>query len=194
MVSTSDRNRLFSPMAMMAPMKVEAMPVSVSVPMTMPTMAQAMPTGSAFLAPSASDSMQMTSVSRPPLKKRQAATSAPMTSARMLTPNLMKEAAARPSAIQNTTRKANGPMQRRERRAEDEHDGQRQAHRAGEDRRVAGKQQIDERGQRQHQRPVLLHRVPRIGQRRLVHALEAELAGFEMHHPEAGAEIEQRPG
>ena len=34
---------------MIAPMKVEAMPVSVSVPMTMPTMAQAMPTGSAFL-------------------------------------------------------------------------------------------------------------------------------------------------
>ena len=43
-------------MAMIAPMKVEAMPVSVSVPMTMPTMAQAMPTGSAFFAPSASES------------------------------------------------------------------------------------------------------------------------------------------
>ena len=47
-------------MAMIAPMKVEAMPVSVSVPMTMPTIAQAMPTGSAFLAPSASESTQMT--------------------------------------------------------------------------------------------------------------------------------------
>jgi hypothetical protein len=54
MVNTSDRNRLFSPMEMIQPMKVEAMPVSVSVPMTMPTMAQAMPTGSAFFAPSAS--------------------------------------------------------------------------------------------------------------------------------------------
>ena len=55
MVSTSDSIRLFWPMAMIAPMKVEAMPVRVSVPMTMPTMAQAMPTGSAFFAPSASD-------------------------------------------------------------------------------------------------------------------------------------------
>src|SRR5688572_5056278 len=110
MVSSSETNRLSLPMAMMAPMKVEAMPVSVSVPMTMPTMAQAMPTGSAFFAPSARESMQMTSVSRPPLKNRQAATSAPSTSTNMSTPYFMKEAAARPSAIQNTMRKANGPM------------------------------------------------------------------------------------
>ena len=33
-----------------------------------------------------------------------------MTSARMLTPNRMKAAAARPSAIQKTTRKASGPI------------------------------------------------------------------------------------
>ena len=73
-------------MAMIAPMKVEAMPVRVSVPMTMPTMAQAMPTGSAFFAPSASESTQSRSVSRPPRKSAQAATSAPMTSASRLTP------------------------------------------------------------------------------------------------------------
>ena len=39
-----------------AALPVTVTPVSVSVPMTMPTMAQALPTGSAFLAPSASES------------------------------------------------------------------------------------------------------------------------------------------
>ncbi len=110
MVRTSDRKRLSRPMAMIAPMKVEAMPVRVSVPMTMPTMAQAMPTGSALRAPSASESTQIISVSRPPLTKKQTATSTSITTARTLTPYSRKLAAAIPSAIQNTTRNAIGPI------------------------------------------------------------------------------------
>ena len=52
-VSTSDRNMLSLPIEIIKLPKLVAAPVSVIMPMTMPTTAQARPTGSACRAPSA---------------------------------------------------------------------------------------------------------------------------------------------
>ena len=67
MVMTSARNRLFSPRPMTQPPKMVPTPVCVIMPMMVPTMAQAMPTVSADLALSASESRHAASVARPPL-------------------------------------------------------------------------------------------------------------------------------
>ena len=58
MVMTSARNRLLSPSPMIQPPKMVPTPVCVIMPMMVPTMAQAMPTVSADLALSASESRQ----------------------------------------------------------------------------------------------------------------------------------------
>ena len=63
---TSARNRLFSPSPITQPPKMVPTPVCVIMPMMVPTMAQAMPTVSADLALSASESRQAASVARPP--------------------------------------------------------------------------------------------------------------------------------
>ena len=67
-VKMSDNNKLFSPTLMMNWPKVFAAPVRVSVPITTPITAQATPTGSAALPPSASASLQDNKVSLPPRK------------------------------------------------------------------------------------------------------------------------------
>ena len=102
MVSTSDRNSEVSPTATMNWPKVLATPVSVIVPTMMPTMAQAIPTGRAVLAPSASASRVRSSVSRPPRNRAQRAisTASAMTTGRM--PYSKKAAAERPRPIQKT--------------------------------------------------------------------------------------------
>ena len=66
MVMISARNRLLSPSPMIQLPKMVPTPVCVIMPMMTPTMAQAMPTVSADLALSASESRQATSVARPP--------------------------------------------------------------------------------------------------------------------------------
>ena len=66
MVMTSARNRLLAPSPMIQPPKMVPTPVCVIMPMMVPTMAQAMPTVSADLALSASESRQAASVARPP--------------------------------------------------------------------------------------------------------------------------------
>ena len=58
MVMISARNRLFAPSPMIQPPKMVPTPVCVIMPMMVPTMAQAMPTVSADLALSASESRQ----------------------------------------------------------------------------------------------------------------------------------------
>ena len=58
MVMTSARNRLFAPSPMIQLPKMVPTPVCVIMPMMVPTMAQAMPTVSADLALSASESRQ----------------------------------------------------------------------------------------------------------------------------------------
>ena len=181
---------MFSPIAMMAPIRVEAMPVSVSVPMTMPTMAQAMPTGSAFFAPSASESTQMHQRLAPALEDEAGGDQRADDQRQNVDAEAHEGRGGEAERDPEDDAEGERADQRGERRAEDEHDGQRQAHRAGEDRRVAGKEQIDQRRERQDERPVLLHRVPGVGQFVLAHAAEPGLAGFEMDLPEAGAEIE----
>ena len=74
-VRSSDRNSEFCPTETMYCPNVLATPVSVIVPMMMPTTAQATPTGSAVLAPSASESRHTANVSLPPATKRLARTS-----------------------------------------------------------------------------------------------------------------------
>ena len=66
MVMISARNRLLAPSPMIQPPKMVPTPVCVIMPMMVPTMAQAMPTVSADLALSASESRQAASVARPP--------------------------------------------------------------------------------------------------------------------------------
>ncbi len=66
MVRKSDRKSELSPIETMKRTKVVPAPVSASMPMMTPTSAQATPTGSAFLAPSARLSRQSDSVARPP--------------------------------------------------------------------------------------------------------------------------------
>ena len=66
MVMISARNRLLAPSPMIQPPKMVPTPVWVIMPMMVPTMAQAMPTVSADLALSASESRQAASVARPP--------------------------------------------------------------------------------------------------------------------------------
>src|ERR1700710_2114819 len=58
MVMISARNRLLAPSPMIQPQKMVPTPVCVIMPMMVPTMAQAMPTVSADLALSASESRQ----------------------------------------------------------------------------------------------------------------------------------------
>ena len=69
-VSTSDRKRLFAPTSSTKPAKFDAAPVSVSTPMMTPTIAQAMPTATACLAPSIRLPRMIASVSRPPWMTR----------------------------------------------------------------------------------------------------------------------------
>ena len=78
--------------------------IKVMVPMTMPTTAQARPTGSACRAPSANAVRQALKVSGPPRTKRLAITST-VTSARITKiPTTRKLAARRPRPTQNTKR------------------------------------------------------------------------------------------
>ena len=183
---------MFWPIAMIAPIRVEAMPVSVSVPMTMPTMAQAMPTGSAFFAPSASEFDADDQRLAPALENE--AGGDQRTDDQRQNVDAEAHEGRGGEAERDPEHDAEGERadQRGERRAKNEHDGECKAHRAGEDRRVAGKEQIDQRGERQDERPVLLHRGPGVRQFVLAHAAQPRLAGFEMDLPETGAEIEQR--
>ncbi len=103
-VSSSDRNRLLSPIPTMKPTKFVAAPVSVSTPMITPTCAHAVPTGSALRAPSASASSVRRSVLRPPLMNRQATTSSATIAKNTVTPSSKKPAHASPSTIQNRIR------------------------------------------------------------------------------------------
>ncbi len=66
MVITSARNRLVSPRPITQLPKMVPTPVWVIMPMMVPTIAQAMPTVSADLALTASESRQAASVLRPP--------------------------------------------------------------------------------------------------------------------------------
>ena len=77
MVMTSARNRLLAPNPMIQPPKMVPTPVCVIMPMMLPTMAQAMPTVSAVLALSASESRQAASVARPPRVSAAISTSNP---------------------------------------------------------------------------------------------------------------------
>ena len=148
-------------MAMIAPMKVEAMPVRVSVPMTMPTMAQAMPTGSAFFAPSASESTQMPQRLAPAAEERAGDDQRADHQRQHVDAEAQEGRGGEPERDPEDDAEGQRPDQRRERHAEDQDDGQREPHGAGEDRGVAGEEQVDEHGERQDQRPVLADRRPR---------------------------------
>ena len=82
------------------------------------------------------------------------------------------------------------PQTGRDGGAEDERHGERQADRAGEERRVAGKEQIDEHAERRDEEPVLLQLGPGVRQFALRQAAQVALAGFQMHREIAGREIE----
>ena len=74
--------------------------------------------------------------------------------------------------------------------AEDQRHRERKAHAAGIERRKALEQHVDERRERQHEIPARHQRLPGARDFRALHADEAVLAGFQMHHPEGGREIE----
>jgi hypothetical protein len=69
-VRTNDKNILLFPTLIITCPIVLAIPVSVNVPITIPTTAQAIPTGSAVFAPSANASLQSINVFLPPLDKK----------------------------------------------------------------------------------------------------------------------------
>ena len=143
-VSTSARKMLSLPMEIIQVPTMVPSPVSVMVPMTMPTTAQARPTG----RPGAR---------RPPWPRRRPEAS-------RVRGRRRRSRATRAATTRHDERHARGerigrrPGQARPRRrraapapkpgddggAEDERDRQRQAHRAGEERRVAGEEQVDE--------------------------------------------------
>lgn len=66
-VNSSEKNRLFSPISSTNPAKLVAAPVSVSTPMIISTMAQAMPTPSAWLGPVDQAGTQGMQGLRPPI-------------------------------------------------------------------------------------------------------------------------------
>ena len=76
--------------------------------------------------------------------------------------------------------------------AEDQRDRQRKADAAGIERGKAFEQHVNQRRQRQHQVPARDQRMPGARDLRALHADQTVLAGFKMHHPERGGEIEHR--
>ena len=157
-VSSSETNRLFSPTLRMKPAKLEAAPVSVSTPMITPTTAQAMPTPSACLAPSMRLARSDCSVARPPRTQKQAATSTAISSQHRLDAPLQERRRGQADRDPEHVAKGGGRELRRQRRAEDEDGRQREADHAGEHRREAVEEHVDERGERQHQVPVRVER------------------------------------
>ena len=192
MVRTRLRNRLCSPTLTMTRAKLVARPVKVMVPMMTPTSAQATPTLSAFLAPSARLSSESS--------KRLAAALDPPVGADHRRDQEQDRADAEPEkgragdADDDPEDDAHGdrPEAERDARAEDEDDGEREPDEPREQRREAGEQQIDQRRKRQDQIPVLADRGQSVGAVGLGHAVQMRAAGLEMHHPERGREIEQR--
>ncbi|MCY1450331.1 hypothetical protein D9M71_671300 [compost metagenome] len=81
-----------------------ATPVSVMMPMMTPTRVQAMPTGTAWRAPSARAMTQARKVVRPPCTKKQAKTRAAITSRMTPMPRRKKPEQSTPSATQKATR------------------------------------------------------------------------------------------
>ncbi|MGY4256559.1 hypothetical protein ACVI1L_003627 [Bradyrhizobium sp. USDA 4516] len=76
--------------------------------------------------------------------------------------------------------------------AEDQRDRERKSHAAGIERREALEQHVDQRRERQHQVPARHQRFPGARDLRALHADEAVLASLQMHHPERRGEIEDR--
>ena len=77
-----------------------AIPVNVKAPIIIPTIAQASPTGKAVLAPSAKESLQSIKVFFPPLTKKFQTNNINKVAIIIVVPNLKKEEAINPNAIQ----------------------------------------------------------------------------------------------
>ena len=148
----------------MKPAKLDAAPVSVSTPMITPTTAHAMPTPSACLAPSIRLARSERSVGAAAADDEAGRDEHGDQRSTGSMPHLKElDDAPMPIAIQNTIAERRRRNAGRECRAEHQDGGQGEADHAGEHRREAVEQHVDQRCQRQHQMPVRLSDVHGFG-------------------------------
>ena len=155
MVMISARNRLLAPSPMIQLPKMVPTPVCVIMPMMVPTMAQAMPTVSADLALSASESRQAASVARPPRVIAAIAISPATThdDRHDLEPGARDRGHHQRKPDPEDVAQHRVGEAERDAGAEDQRNRQRKAHAAGIERRKAFEQHVDQGRQRQHQIP-----------------------------------------